>query len=114
MQWLLQEFLPFLNDWQQEAMATPGLTAAERKKLCLSDQTLEGLRITGKSKIEAKFIILNYLWAELQTVHNTHIHTHTQKLMKKYFPNKLKQNCQIEFKPEITDRTSSLTGYILL
>ena len=47
-QWLQNDFLRFLKEWEDEAMATPNMTEAQKRKLTLSQQTLEGLRITGK------------------------------------------------------------------
>ena len=38
----------YLDEWELEVENIKGLSAAQRKKLCLSGETLEGLRITGK------------------------------------------------------------------
>lgn len=47
MQWLETEFLGYLNEWDSSVKGRTGFTAAERKRMCLSDETLEGLRVTG-------------------------------------------------------------------
>ena len=46
-QWLTDTFLPYLHDWQHESDDMDNLTKEEKKRFCLSLQTLEGLRITG-------------------------------------------------------------------
>jgi hypothetical protein len=49
LQWLLNDFLGYLKDWENEGAQIPGLTRKERTQLCLSRETLEGLRITGNN-----------------------------------------------------------------
>ena len=47
-QWLEETFMKdFINKWEEQALNTPNLKTKEQRKLCLSIQTLEGLRITG-------------------------------------------------------------------
>ena len=46
-QWLEKDFLGFLRDWEEECLQTNGLTMGEKRRMCLSRETLEGLRITG-------------------------------------------------------------------
>lgn len=48
LQWLTDTFINFLHDWQHEADKMDNLKADEKRRLCLSPQTLEGLRLTGK------------------------------------------------------------------
>ncbi|CAC5406376.1 THAP9 [Mytilus coruscus] len=48
-QWLEEDFLGFMDRWEQEGRDQPNLTAKEKKQLCLSRETLEGIRITVKS-----------------------------------------------------------------
>lgn len=45
-QWLLKDFLSYLQEWEDEAKELSG-GAREKSKYCLSKETLEGLRITG-------------------------------------------------------------------
>lgn len=45
--WLETDFLGYLDEWEISVQGRKGFTAAERKKMRLSDETLEGLRITG-------------------------------------------------------------------
>lgn len=47
--WLEKVFLGWLSEWEAEANSIPGLTGSEKKKLLLSQQTLQGLYITTKS-----------------------------------------------------------------
>lgn len=43
----MSDFLGFLKEWQEEISAVGGLTKTEKRKMILSQQTLNGLRITG-------------------------------------------------------------------
>ena len=47
MQWLEVDFLGYLTEWDTNVQGCEGFTAAEKKMMCLSEETLEGLRITG-------------------------------------------------------------------
>ena len=46
-QWLLNDFLGYLGEWEVEIAEVPGLDQKEQQKLCLSRETMEGLKITG-------------------------------------------------------------------
>lgn len=46
-QWLEMEFLGYLSEWDGSIKGRTGFTDAERKRMRLSDETLEGLRVTG-------------------------------------------------------------------
>lgn len=46
-QWLETEFLGYLNEWDSSVKRRTGFTPAEQKRMRLSDETLEGLRVTG-------------------------------------------------------------------
>jgi len=46
-QWLEDKFLGYLEEWEESVASRPGFTAKERAMMCLSRETLEGLRITG-------------------------------------------------------------------
>jgi hypothetical protein len=48
MQWLVDVFLQYLDDWEKEAAAHTELKRKEQRKLCLSKETLLGLKITGR------------------------------------------------------------------
>ncbi|VDH96810.1 Hypothetical predicted protein [Mytilus galloprovincialis] len=50
--WLEEDFLKFLTKWEQEGENQADLSKKEKKQLCLSRETLEGLRITVKSFVE--------------------------------------------------------------
>ncbi|XP_077863216.1 uncharacterized protein LOC144346211, partial [Saccoglossus kowalevskii] len=45
-EWLAKDFLGFLDGWEAECLATPNMTLTEKRKMCLSRETLEGYRIT--------------------------------------------------------------------
>ena len=47
MQWLEDRFLGYLKEWDKSVRDRKGFTAAEMKMMCLSDETLNGLRMTG-------------------------------------------------------------------
>ena len=46
MQWLKQDFLGYLDQWEAEVQQRDD-TQTEKNRMCLSKETLEGLRITG-------------------------------------------------------------------
>ena len=52
MQWLENDFLKYLNEWKESTKHVTDdtrtkLSDSEQKKLCISEETLEGLHITG-------------------------------------------------------------------
>ena len=47
MQWLKNDFLNYLDDWEDSANSQEDLSKSEQNRLCLSRETLEGLRMTG-------------------------------------------------------------------
>ncbi|CAC5392195.1 THAP9 [Mytilus coruscus] len=49
LEWLEQDFLQFLREWENQSNARLDISKEKRKRLCLSRETLEGLRITVKS-----------------------------------------------------------------
>ena len=50
--WLKNEFLVFINDWEEEANSHVELTKKERGRLCLSKKTMYGLRLTVHSFVD--------------------------------------------------------------
>ena len=54
-QWLETDFLGYLNEWDRSVNGRTGFTAAEQKRMRLSDETLEGLRVTGIVIVILKF-----------------------------------------------------------
>ena len=46
-QWLQEDFLGWLDEWECSVMARGDLSLSERDRLCLSRETLDGLRFTG-------------------------------------------------------------------
>ncbi|XP_078610651.1 uncharacterized protein LOC144881434 isoform X2 [Branchiostoma floridae x Branchiostoma japonicum] len=56
--WLESEFLVFLDEWERQCQANINMTKKEKNKLCLSKQTLEGLRITVTSFVEFAKVLL--------------------------------------------------------
>ena len=53
-QWLEADFLKYLEEWEIEA-STSGRSPSEQKKMCLSEETIEGLRITSMCSTIAMF-----------------------------------------------------------
>ena len=47
-QWLEEDFLGYLDDWEKAVKERKGFTDEEKKRMMLSQETLEGLRMTGK------------------------------------------------------------------
>ncbi|XP_065675289.1 uncharacterized protein LOC136091541 [Hydra vulgaris] len=56
--WLSKDFLGFLSEWEKESNSIPNLSKEEQSRLCLSKQTLEGLRISVHSFVELGKILL--------------------------------------------------------
>ena len=46
-QWLRKDFLNYFDEWDKEVAKIKGLKQKEKQRLCLSKETLQGLRITG-------------------------------------------------------------------
>ena len=46
-QWLKQEFLPYMDAWEASVDALEGFTDVEKKRMLLSQETLLGIRRTG-------------------------------------------------------------------
>ena len=47
MQWLREEFLPYLDRWEESVFKREGFSNVEKKMMLLSQETRNGLRITG-------------------------------------------------------------------
>ncbi|XP_072042699.1 uncharacterized protein [Amphiura filiformis] len=80
LQWLTDNFLNFLYEWQHESDGMDFLTKEEKKRLCLSPQTLEGLRITVYS-----FVALTRKLLQLPGVHPILSEKFTQDPLEQYF-----------------------------
>ena len=50
-QWLEKDFLGYLHEWDKVVSERVGFTPEEKKRMTLSQETLEGLRMTGKSRV---------------------------------------------------------------
>ena len=59
LQWLKEDFLTYLDDWEKGVRSRPGYSAAEKSVMLLSRETLEGIRISGLN-IHV-FVLLTYL-----------------------------------------------------
>lgn len=46
-QWLEEDFLGYLSEWEESVKQRQGFTDAEKNMMLLSHETLEGLHITG-------------------------------------------------------------------
>ena len=49
-QWLEEDFLVYLDEWEASVAARPHFTDAQKKQMILSTETLLGIRRSGKSK----------------------------------------------------------------
>ena len=47
LQWLEEDFMMYLNNWEHSVKGRPGFKASEMKKMLLSSETRLGLSITG-------------------------------------------------------------------
>ena len=47
LQWLKEEFLPYLERWKKSVQERKGFSDGEKKKMQISDETLLGLEMTG-------------------------------------------------------------------
>ena len=47
LQWLTEEFLPYLDLWEKTVSEREGFLNAEKNMMLLSQETRDGLRITG-------------------------------------------------------------------
>ena len=48
LQFLRDEFLPYLKAWEDSVHSREGFTANEKKMMMISQETLNGIRITGR------------------------------------------------------------------
>ena len=62
MQWLEDEFLPFLDAWEKSVEEREGFTDAEKNRMKLSTETLLGLRITGEYEICMYIQYMQYMY----------------------------------------------------
>ena len=49
LQWLEEDFLGYLKEWEESVSARAGFTAKEKKNKLLSQETLLGIEVTGKA-----------------------------------------------------------------
>ena len=49
LQWLQNDFLSYLEEWDRCVAERTDLSAAEKKRCCLSRETIQGLQISGNS-----------------------------------------------------------------
>ena len=47
MQWLEEDFLGYLEEWEKSVAARKGFSKTEKNKMLLSDATRSGLKFTG-------------------------------------------------------------------
>ena len=51
-QWLEEEFLPYLDSWEESVRKRKGFAAKSKEKMLLTNTTRLGLRVTGNSYIK--------------------------------------------------------------
>jgi hypothetical protein len=56
--WLEKDFLGYLDEWEASVRVREGFTRAEKTSMTLSKETLEGLRLTVRSFVEATRYLL--------------------------------------------------------
>ena len=49
LQWLEEDFLGYLKEWEESVSVRAGFTAKEKKNMLLSQETLLGIAVTGKA-----------------------------------------------------------------
>lgn len=47
LQWLEETFLPYLDEWGKNVFSRKGFSDEEKKRMLLSQETLDGLRMTS-------------------------------------------------------------------
>ena len=75
LQWLEKDFLKYLQDWEDEANGCNPDNPSEVNKMMLSRETLEGIKITGGSKVitywpSVKWNLSNLIWKPRTLVPN--------------------------------------------
>ena len=58
MQWLKEEFLPYLLDWEESVAKRKGYSKKEKAMMVLSNETRLGIQITGKDIANVLFEII--------------------------------------------------------
>ena len=53
-QWLEEEFLPYLDRWERSVQEREGFSVAEQNKMLLSTETRLGLKFTGSSVLKKR------------------------------------------------------------
>ena len=48
LQWLEDDFLGYLREWEESVAQRPGTTSKEKKNMLLSQETRFGIEVTGK------------------------------------------------------------------
>ena len=59
-QWLKEGFLRYLDNWETSVNSRVGFTTVQRNMMMLSQQTLEGLKITGMHVLMCVLSTLDY------------------------------------------------------
>ena len=51
LQWLINDFMDYLRQWEAEVESRKDLTKSERNKMILPKETIDGLKMTGMHKV---------------------------------------------------------------
>lgn len=54
MQWLKEDFLKYIDDWEDGVMKRKKFTVTQKYKMLLSQETLLGIRMTGNEKTDCQ------------------------------------------------------------
>ena len=70
LQWLKDTFLSYLRDWEEKVKSLP-LSRKEKVQRCLSRETLEGMKITGKTEavVLSNDSLFNLIWPIVSKVY---------------------------------------------
>ena len=74
----------YINQWEKDALSTPGMKQGEQRKLCISLQTIEGLRITGWFKFSYNLYAVSVFFHFQFFKSNADLHDVYQYFIKSY------------------------------
>lgn len=53
-QWLEEDFMKYLTEWEDSVMRREDFTLPQKRMMCLSQETLEGLKMTSKRVMDLR------------------------------------------------------------
>lgn len=61
MQWLEDDFLGYLHEWEESVAQRPEATSKEKKNMLLSQETRFGIEVTGKRENDYNNVLLLHM-----------------------------------------------------